>query len=546
MNERKFRPELRVLAALAVAIAIAVWFTRSRAPSAPPAGTGPGIRVDFAATGPGPDHGRADRGPAVIGVDGTTPPSLPQAAVREAVATLGLGMPVVEIPDSDTAAQAVDAIRRAGAVGAGAGRPGTVGPGGEPRFVMITARSGESAVAYAERFGSLYSAAKGAGQNIRVGGYLGQYNGSFLRTFVDGGGSRADFVDFSFHGGGTGQPENGQPESEQRLLRELDTVSAEITDARSVIAARSIGIHVGPWDITSRPASVRFTSFAAMWDADLLGRILAGGGGSMAGGAGLLYDGDGTAPRAYQPGSPTPLYAAIGMFTGAGLFPRFGTPLPEAAVTVAASALPGVDAFASASPDEVVVVNTSSSARTTVLRVSGDTPLRAVQWRLGMLNGAVSGPVSGGAATSRNGSFALSLPSGSVTTVVVTAAGPAGAKTGSPVTVSNASTGQCLAGAGSGAVATARCDGGVSQEWRLTGTTLVNEGTGRCLAADSSGRVRASACDTRIGQDWYNLGSRLVSASTGRCLNGNGTTEVYALACDGASQQNWVFSPAGG
>jgi hypothetical protein len=205
--------------------------------------------------------------------------------------------------------------------------------------------------------------------------------------------------------------------------------------------------------------------------------------------------------------------------------------------------LPGVDVFASASPEEVVVVNMSSSARSTVLHVSGDAPLRAAQWRLGVANGAVSGPVSAGTATSRNGSFALSLPSGSVTTVAVTATGAAGGSGGNTVTVASASTGQCLESDAPGAVATAPCDGGPRQEWRLSGTALVNEDTGQCMSGDSSGRVSASACDGSTAQDWYDLGSRLVSAQTGRCLDGNGTAEVYAVTCNDASQQNWTFTP---
>lgn len=532
-----FRPELRVLAALAVAVVIALWLARPRPPSAPPAGTGPGISVDFAAAVPGSAAAPGHPDSAVLGLDAATPSALPAAVsslpvtvVKKAFGALRVGTPVLEIPDSDTASAAENAVRHVG---------------GQPRLVMITAISGERAASYAERFGLLYPAVKGAAPGDAVGGYIGEYDGTFLRTFLRDGGSRAAFVDFGFYG-----EKNGQAESERRLLGELATVSGQIGAARSVIAgaaparAGRIALYVGPWNITSAPSRLRFTSFAALWDAELLGRILLAGAGSLADGAGLVYDGDGTAPRAYQAGSPTPQYAAIAMFTGAGAFPGFGT-RPASAV----SALGGVHVFASASPDEVVVVNTSGSARTTVLHVSGDSPLRAAQWRLGEDNGAVSGPSAAGTATSRNGSFALSLPPGSVTTVAVTAGetpggspGP-GAAGSAAVTVRNTSTGQCLASDTSGTVATGPCDGSAAQEWRLAGTTLVNRGTGRCLAGDAAGRVTAAPCDGGIGQDWYNLGSLLVSARTGRCLDGNGTGEVYTPACGGASQQKWALAP---
>jgi hypothetical protein len=459
----------------------------------------------------------------VIGADGTR--SVPQAVAEQALKQLGLQTPVGEIPDSDTASGAVALVRHASAAPS---------DGGPVRDWLITARSGESAASYAARFNVLSDAMKAAEPGIRVGGGTGEYNGAFLRTFLKLSGTRADFINFSFYG-----ETAAQQAGNALLLARLTTLSGEISDARSAIKAvdparaADIPVYVGGWDITSGTDPVRFTMFAAMWDADLLGRILAGGGASLADGAGLVYQGGGGAPRAYQAGGPTPLYEAIGMFTGEGLFPRFGT-----VSNGATSALPGVDVFASTSPDEVVVVNTSSSDLTTVLHVSADTPLRAAQWRLGQADGAVSGPVAAGTATSRNGSFELSLPSGSVATVVVTPDGTAKATT---VSLANASTGLCLESDAQGTVYAARCE--AIPQWRLSGTTLVDTGTGRCLDSDSSGRVSTAACDGSIAQDWYNLGSRLVSAQTGRCLNANRTAEVYALACTGATQQNWTFAP---
>jgi hypothetical protein len=254
------------------------------------------------------------------------------------------------------------------------------------------------------------------------------------------------------------------------------------------------------------------------------------------------------------------------MFTGEGLFPGFG----GRTVPVTTS-LPGVDAFAavsgagSASRDEIVVVNTSDSSRATIVRVTGTgseaAPLRAAQWRLPTVNGAVSTPASAGTATSENGSFELTLPSGSVTTVVITPAGSGTGSSGSSgssggtgdngtgsggpaagdvTTITSAATGQCLAESARG-VSTAPCDGAAPQKWRVSGTALVNASTGHCLAASASGQVSAAPCANSGGQTWYSLGSRLVSARTGRCLNGNSTGETYALACDGARQQNWTL-----
>src|ERR1700677_668600 len=168
MNERKFRPEVPVLIVLAVAVLIAFWFARSRSPSALPAGTGPGIQVTFAA---------ASSAASMMGVDGAIPPSLPAAAVREVVGKLDLGTPVLEIPDSNTPAAARDALRTA------RGQP-------TPPLILITATSGQAAATYAERFTLLDAAVKDADPGVSVGGAIGEYDGSFLRTFLEDGGSR--------------------------------------------------------------------------------------------------------------------------------------------------------------------------------------------------------------------------------------------------------------------------------------------------------------------------------------------------------------------
>jgi Ricin-type beta-trefoil lectin domain len=571
VNDRKFRPELRVLAALVVAVAVAFWFTRSDSSAPVAAGAGPGLQVNFAAVSHGNEPaaigandaagGLPDTGSAAatvqsllrklrLGYSGTSlsnvsqaadspavdsPAAVSQAAESQVAIARDVGeTPVVAIPDTVTATEAAAIVRHFAAAS------------GPVSHWLITARQNESAAAYSAHFNVLYDAMKAAVPGITIGGATpAGYDPSFLRTFLNGSGARADFVGFSFYGE---EPGAANTKSSSQVIAGLADLSAELSEARSLIdaavpaRAANIAIYVDGWNIAAGPAPIQLTAFAATWDADLLGRVLAAGATSLASGAqgGLLYDGQTQAPRAYQVGSPTPLYAAIGMFTGEGLFPRFGTQTARAT-----SALPGVDVFASASPDEVVVVNTGSETRTTVLRVSGDAPLRATQWRLAQANGAVAAPASVGTATSRNGSFSLSLPSGSVTTIVVT---PDGTGSDAPVTVANASTGQCLdsgaSGSTSGSVYTAPCDGGAQQRWRLAGTTLVNQQSGRCLDSDASGHVAASTCDGSNAENWYNLGDLLVGAPSGRCLNANSTAEVYALTCNGASQQNWTISRA--
>lgn len=636
------RRDVRLLAALAVAVVIAAWFaTRSDGqPAVPPAGAVPGIQVNVAGTGRSLDPaaigvtgasviGAGVSGPGVsgsgdsagkvgeaslallkrlqLGYSGAT--LSPASAAGTAVTGGSAGrVPVAVIPDSVSPAAAATLVRKDDA-----------GPA-PVRDWEITARSGEGAVAFSTRFNALSaamtvaaaqdpvthgSAADSAGtrgpvadgsvadgpvadgpvadgpvarrpvtdgaaaHGITIGADIGSYSRAFLTAFLKGSGSKTDFIGFGFYGQKAGETAtNGQ------LIAALPALAADLSSARALIdqlvrgGTGRVAIRVDGWDIAGdASAPVRFTSLAATWDADALGRILTGGAASLANGASgrLVYDGSGTAPRAYQAGGPTPLYEAIGMFTGEGLFPGFG----GRTVPVTTS-LPGVDAFAavsgagSAARDEIVVVNTSGSSPSTIVRVTGTGgeagPLRAAQWRLPTVNGAVSTPASAGSATSDNGSFELTLPSGSVTTIVITPAGSesggsdgsgsggtenggtgnGGPAAGDVTTVTSAATGQCLAESARG-VSTAPCDGAAPQKWRLSGTALVNVSTGHCLAASPSGQVSAAPCANSAGQAWYSLGSRLVSARTGRCLNGNITGETYVLACDGARQQNWTL-----
>ena len=110
-----------------------------------------------------------------------------------------------------------------------------------------------------------------------------------------------------------------------------------------------------------------------------------------------------------------PLYEAIGMFTGQGLFPRFGTKIVSAV-----SARPGIDAFASAGPDEIVLVNTNAKAERVTVRAEGDSPRTAVVWQLHQTGVLPRPPVRKGTATSAAGIFKLDLPPDSVTTLVLT------------------------------------------------------------------------------------------------------------------------------
>ena len=103
------------------------------------------------------------------------------------------------------------------------------------------------------------------------------------------------------------------------------------------------------------------------------------------------------------------------MFTGEGLFPHFGTRL----VSVNSS-LPGVDAFASAAPDEIVLVNKGTGATHVKVHITGSNFRAATVWQLSQTGATPSPPRKMGTTLSVKGTFDIQLPGGSVTTLVLT------------------------------------------------------------------------------------------------------------------------------
>ncbi len=329
-------------------------------------------------------------------------------------------VPVAGIPDTISGADAAAIVKRfAGSDSAGRPIMDWV-IGNEPEA------ANENATTYDARFNSLYDAMKKADPLIKIGGpaTLG-FDQAFLQQFLKDCGSRADFTDFHFYPG---------HEDSAQLLAELPAMSQDLTTLRGMIEATvparasSIAIHVGEWNFSADPGTLdqyAFTGFASVLDADLLGRVLSAGADTLAWGSkngplSLLYgdtfnEGGTGAPSGYKSDSPMPLFQAIGMFTGQGLFPRFGT-----AIVSATSVMSGIDAFASSSPDEIVIVNTSTSAKRISLRVSDSGRQTARVWQLHQAGSVATPPVRQPAVTSAAGEFKLALPGDSVTTLVVT------------------------------------------------------------------------------------------------------------------------------
>lgn len=342
----------------------------------------------------------------------------------------GMGeTPVIGIPDSVSPADAAAIVKHFNVTTANPVRTWLIG--NEPDA------HGESAATYSKRFNALYDAMKRADSSIVIGGgTTARYNAPFLTTFLADSGSRVDFVDFHFYPGYDSFSQlRAAPKTLTGYLRRLRVLIDRLVPRR----ATSIGIHVGEWNISFVPPIISryaYSGFASAWDADTLGRILAAGADSLSfatknGGLGVVFGDSHRPPAGYAQDTPMPLYEAIGMFTGLGLFPHFGTSL-----VAAGSGVRGVDAFASAAPDEIVLVNLNSKVKGAMVQVAGaragggagsgstgrssGRSLLASVWRIDQTVATPSLPAKVANLTSENGHFGLSLPANSVTTLVIT------------------------------------------------------------------------------------------------------------------------------
>jgi hypothetical protein len=311
--------------------------------------------------------------------------------------------PVVDIPDTLTTANAAAIVRHFNV---------TVNDPVKYWEIGDEPDGSESAAAYSAQFNSLSAAMKVVDATIQVGGpATASYNASFLQAFLQSSGSTVNFVDFHFFG-------TGNSTNTATLLSGLPTFSNDLSSLRSMInsvvpsRASQISIHVGEWNLSASSDPLDVEMFAAVYDADLLGRALVAGDaaqtfGSKAGGEGVLGDGS---SGSLGNDVPMPAYRALSMFTGAGLFTHFGT-----STVSATSSLAGVDVFASSSPDEIVLVNTNGSVSAATIGITNGASLSAAVWQIK----TVATPTKVATLSTTNGTFALSLPADSVTTMVV-------------------------------------------------------------------------------------------------------------------------------
>ncbi|GCF10291.1 GH39 family glycosyl hydrolase [Dictyobacter arantiisoli] len=277
---------------------------------------------------------------------------------------------------------------------------------------------GQNGTTYSQNFNVTYDAMKAVDPTILIGGpTLAWYDPGFLQTFLKISGSRVDFLDF--HGYAQGAT---QQLSYPALFAKTAQYETDINNlyryVREIVPQRasSIEIEVGEWDLDSDGHLLEYTQFTNVWGASTIGHIL------RAGAIDLVYADKGNLllkMGTELPGGSldqtTPMYHALGMYTGENLFRRFGTVMVQATST-----LPNVEVYASDNDKNIVVINTSATAtQTGKFQLQGLSTGTVAQWRKDQSIALTAAPRLLNTLTINNGGFSATLPPFSVTTFVI-------------------------------------------------------------------------------------------------------------------------------
>ncbi|MFC4008549.1 PA14 domain-containing protein [Nonomuraea purpurea] len=271
-----------------------------------------------------------------------------------------------------------------------------------------------SATEYSRRFNMITDALDAVDPNVRAGGPAAAWNDlPYIRTFLEGSKDRVDFLDYHDYGSGS------EDVTDEYLLG--DVIRGYETDLKQVgalaesVLGRKIDLQIGEFnsDFDDPGGKRTLTHFNTLWGAAALGQILHAGAaayqyGDKNGQLGLTStNGEGGIPRS----EPLPIYHGIGMFTGEGLFRPFGTTMVQAAANT-----DKLHVFASDSAKNIVLVNVGDEPLDTAFTFTGLTAGTASVWQSTAEKWT---PHRAGTAAVAGGRATLTLPAGSVTTLVV-------------------------------------------------------------------------------------------------------------------------------
>jgi hypothetical protein len=288
---------------------------------------------------------------------------------------------------------------------------------------------GYSSASYGAAFNADVEAMKAVDPTIKVGGpTTAWFDRPFLQSFLQTSGTHVDFLDFHAY------PQQGcstcTPSTPAALFTWAAATGTDVASAHTMaksITGHDLPVEVGEWSLDwGGPLQTR-THLNTVWSADVLGQIISHGGislhfgtkGNMLEWASGQYHNEDTGQSIFEAlDDPHAPYEGYAMFSGAGLFPRFGQSL-----AVSSTSLRNVDIFASTGTQRnIVVVNKDTvTAQSATFSLNGNVARAADEWQRAPGLAFNAPPTHIGTIAIKNGTFSAILPPSSVTTFVLRA-----------------------------------------------------------------------------------------------------------------------------
>ncbi|MEU7856141.1 PA14 domain-containing protein [Nonomuraea sp. NPDC049141] len=286
--------------------------------------------------------------------------------------------------------------------------------GNELNCVCTPDKPEMTAAEYSSRFNLITDALRAENPAVKVGGPATAWDDhDYIRTFLQGSGSRVDFVDY--HDYGNGFDEITDEALLGSVIRDYETDIKEVSALAESVLGRKIDLQIGEFnsDFNDPDGHRTLTHFNTLWGAAALGQILHAGAsayqyGDKNGQLGLTStNGEGNIPRS----EPLPIYHGIGMYTGEGLFRPFGKTVVQASANN-----DKLHVFASDQSKNVVLVNVGADPIEAGLALTGLTAGTAAIWQS---TSDAWTPHRTGTAAIAGGKATVTLPAGSATTLVI-------------------------------------------------------------------------------------------------------------------------------
>ncbi|MEU4232292.1 PA14 domain-containing protein [Nonomuraea sp. NPDC026600] len=271
-----------------------------------------------------------------------------------------------------------------------------------------------TAAEYSSRFNLITDALRAENPAVKMGGPATAWDDrDYIKTFLEGSGSRVDFVDY--HDYGAGDDQITDEELLGSVIRKYETDIKEVSALAESVLGRKIDLQIGEFnsDHKDDDGHRTLTHFNTLWGAAALGQILHAGAGAYQygdknGQLGLTSEkGEGNIPR----NEPLPIYHGIGMYTGEGLFRPFGKTVVQASANN-----DKLHVFASDQSKNVVLVNVGADPIEAGLALTGLTAGTAAIWQS---TSDAWTPHQTGTAAITGGKATVTLPAGSATTLVI-------------------------------------------------------------------------------------------------------------------------------